>query len=170
MSDDLDELFEDEEIEAYCMTCRQKVPIDNPQAIWTRRGAPGTRGTCQVCGTTVFRMGKTAAYATLRYILDNDIPGKVNRVGNYFMTRLENLKQKFDSIAEVRGRGLLIALEFNQEIAERLVLFCLGRGLLVNKVKPNALRFMPPLITTEEEMDKAIGILGGALGEIRDAK
>lgn len=111
-----------------------------------------------------------AAYATLRYILDNDIPGKVNRVGNYFMTRLESLKQKFDSIAEVRGRGLLIALEFNQEIAETLVLACLGRGLLVNKVKPNALRFMPPLITTEKEGDKAIGILGDALEEIRNAK
>lgn len=111
-----------------------------------------------------------AAYATLRYIIDNDIPGKVNRVGNYFMTRLENLKQKFDSIAEVRGQGLLIALEFNQEIAETLVLACLGRGLLVNKVKPNALRFMPPLITTEKEVDKAIGILGDALEEIRNAK
>jgi len=111
-----------------------------------------------------------AAYATLRYIIENNVHGKAKRVGNYFMTRLESLKQQFDSITEVRGRGLLIALEFNQEIAERLVMFCLGRGLLVNKVKPNALRFMPPLITTEEEVDKAIDILGGALGEIRDAK
>ena len=86
------------------------------------------------------------------------------------MTRLESLKQKFDSIAEVRGRGFLIALEFNKEIAEKLVLDCLGRGLLVNKVKPNALRFMPPLITTEKEVDKAIGILGDALEEMRNAK
>ena len=111
-----------------------------------------------------------AAYATLRYIIKNEIPKKVKRVGNYFMTRLGSLKQKFDSISEVRGRGLLIALEFNQEIAEPLVLACLGRGLLVNKVKPNALRFMPPLIITEEEMDQAIGILEDALGEIRHAK
>lgn len=63
MNDDFDELFEDDEIEAYCMTCRQKTPIDNPQPIWTRRGTPGTRGTCSICGTTVFRMGKTAAHA-----------------------------------------------------------------------------------------------------------
>lgn len=66
--DDLDTEIndEDEEIEAFCMTCREKTPMDNPQAIWTRRGAPGVRGTCSVCGTTVFRMGKTAAHETIK--------------------------------------------------------------------------------------------------------
>jgi predicted acetylornithine/succinylornithine family transaminase len=107
-----------------------------------------------------------AAYATLKYIIDNNISGKVERVGKYFKTRLETLKQQFDFITEVRGRGLLIALEFNQEIAEKLVLACVDRGLLANKVKPNALRFMPPLIVTEKEVDKATGILGDVLGEI----
>jgi len=111
-----------------------------------------------------------AAHATLKYIIDHNIPTKVKRVGNYLMTRLESLKQQFDFITEVRGRGLLIALEFDREIAERLVLACIDRGLLVNKVKPNALRFMPPLIITEKQVDKAIGILKDALGEIRNAK
>jgi len=111
-----------------------------------------------------------AAYATLKYIVARKIPAQVKRVGDYFLTRLESLKQEFDFITEVRGRGLLIALEFNQEIAEKLVLACIGRGLLVNKVKPNALRFMPPLIITEREVDKAIGILGAVLGEVRAAK
>ena len=106
-----------------------------------------------------------AAHATLKYIIDQDIPAQVKRVGNYFMTRLESLKKQFDFITEVRGRGLLIALEFNQEIAEKLVLACLDRGLLVNKVKPNALRFIPPLIITEKEVDKAVDILLNALGE-----
>jgi acetylornithine/N-succinyldiaminopimelate aminotransferase len=111
-----------------------------------------------------------AAYATLKYIIDHKIPGKVKRVGNYFLTRLESLKQQFDFITEVRGRGLLIALEFNQEIAEKLVLACIDRGLLVNNVKPNALRFMPPLIITEKEVDKAIGILRDVLEEMRNSK
>jgi acetylornithine/N-succinyldiaminopimelate aminotransferase len=111
-----------------------------------------------------------AAYAALKYIIDNNISGKVERVGNYFMTRLESLKQQFDFITEVRGRGLLIALEFNQEIAEKLVLACVDKGLLANKVKPNALRFMPPLIVTEKEVDKATGILGDVLGELRNTK
>lgn len=106
-----------------------------------------------------------AAYASLKYIIDNDIPGKAERVGNYFMTRLEELKQHSDVVTEVRGRGLLIALEFSQEIADQLVLACVDRGLLVNKVRPNALRFMPPLIITEKEVDKAIGILADVLTE-----
>jgi acetylornithine/N-succinyldiaminopimelate aminotransferase len=41
---------------------------------------------------------------------------------------------------------------------------CLERGLLVNKLKPNALRFMPPLIIGKKEVDEALGILGEALG------
>ncbi|MGA8849451.1 MAG: aspartate aminotransferase family protein [Dehalococcoidia bacterium] len=111
-----------------------------------------------------------AAHATLKYIIGHNITAQVKRVGGYFMTKLESLKQQFDFIAEVRGRGLLIALEFDQEIAEKLVLACLDRGLLVNKVKPNALRFMPPLIITEKEVDKAVGILKDALGEIQNTK
>jgi acetylornithine/N-succinyldiaminopimelate aminotransferase len=111
-----------------------------------------------------------AAHVALKYIIDNDIPGQVKRVGNYFMTRLESLKRQFDFITELRGRGLLIALEFNQEIAEKMVLSCVDRGLLVNAVKPNALRFIPPLIITEKEVDKAIGILGDVLGETQNPK
>jgi acetylornithine/succinyldiaminopimelate/putrescine aminotransferase len=70
----------------------------------------------------------------------------------------------------VRGRGLLIALEFNQEIGDKLQLALLDRGLLVNRLKPNAVRFMPPLIITEKEVDKALGILREALGEIQNTK
>lgn len=68
MNNNPDELYDEDEdvIEAYCMTCKQKTPMDNPEAIWTRRGAPGTRGTCSVCGTTVFRMGKTDAHTFMK--------------------------------------------------------------------------------------------------------
>ncbi len=66
MNDELDAFLDDDFFEAYCMTCKQKTPMENPQAIWTRRGAPGTRGTCSICGTTVFRMGKTPAHDKLK--------------------------------------------------------------------------------------------------------
>jgi predicted acetylornithine/succinylornithine family transaminase len=111
-----------------------------------------------------------AAHAALKYQIDHNIPAQAKRVGNYFLTKLESLKQQFDFITEVRGRGLLIALEFNQEIAERLLLACLNKGLLVNRLKPHAVRFMPPLIITEKEVDKAVGILKEVLGEIRNSK
>jgi acetylornithine/N-succinyldiaminopimelate aminotransferase len=97
--------------------------------------------------------------ATLKFIIDNDIPNKVKELGQYFIAGLERLKAKFDFIVEIRGRGLLLALGFTDDIAEELVLACLKEGLLVNPVKPNALRFMPPLIITEKDVDEALGIL-----------
>ena len=108
-------------------------------------------------------LASAAAFATLKFILDNDVPAKVRQVGQYFTGKLEKLKSKFDFIVEVRGRGLLQAMEFNREIADSLVMACLERGLLVNGVKPNALRFMPPLIIGEEEVDQAKEILQQAL-------
>jgi len=97
--------------------------------------------------------------ATLKFIIDNDIPNRVKELGKYFITGMEKLKAKFNFIAEIRGRGLLLALGFTDDIAEELVLACLKEGLLVNPVKPNALRFMPPLIITEKDVDEALGIL-----------
>jgi predicted acetylornithine/succinylornithine family transaminase len=97
--------------------------------------------------------------ATLKFIIDNDIPGKVKKLGQYFIAGLEKMKAKFSFIVEIRGRGLLLALKFTDNIAEELVLACLKEGLLVNAVKPNTLRFIPPLIITEKDVDEALGIL-----------
>jgi predicted acetylornithine/succinylornithine family transaminase len=100
-----------------------------------------------------------AAYATLKYIIDKDISGNVKKVGKYLMEALEGLKKKYSFITEVRGRGLLIAIEFSSEIGQDVLMACLEKGLLVNKVKANALRLMPPLIIGNKDVDKAIGIL-----------
>lgn len=104
-----------------------------------------------------------AGYATLKFIIDNDISGKVKTVGQYLSQGLENLKPKFPFITEVRGRGLLVAVEFKNDIAPSLVTACLEGGLLVNQLKPNAIRFMPPLIIGNGEVDEALGILGSVL-------
>ena len=107
-----------------------------------------------------------AACATLKFIIDNDIAGKVREVGQYLIGGLEGLKQKYQFITEVRGRGLLVAMEFNSEMAASVLTACLDRGLLVNRVKPNALRLMPPLIIGNGEVDEALGILDKALSSI----
>jgi len=111
-----------------------------------------------------------AAHAVLKYMIDHNIPAQVKRVGNYLVTKLQGLKQEFDFITDVRGRGLLIAIEFNQEIAEKLVLACIDKRLLVNRLKPNALRFMPPPVITEKEVDEAVGIVKEVLREIGKTK
>ena len=107
-----------------------------------------------------------AAYATLNFIIDNDIPGKVSKVGQHLIDRLENLRQKHQVISDVRGRGLLIAVEFSSDIAKSVLESCLDKGLLVNRLKPNALRFIPPLIIANEDVDEAAGILDKALSSI----
>ena len=110
-----------------------------------------------------------AACATLKFIIDNDIPGSVDRVGRYLSARLEALRSRFDFVVDVRGRGLLKALEFDRDIADSVLMACLDRGLLVNKVKPNTLRFIPPLIIGEKEVDQAMGILEEVLAEVGQA-
>ncbi|MDP2719932.1 MAG: aspartate aminotransferase family protein [Dehalococcoidia bacterium] len=110
-------------------------------------------------------LAAAAGYATVRFIVENNLPDKADRLGKYFVSGLENLKKQFNIISEVRGRGLLIALYFREDIAEELLKICLKKKLLVNRVKPNALRFIPPLIITERELDEALMILKESLGE-----
>jgi len=107
-----------------------------------------------------------AACAVLKYVIDNDIAGNVKKVGQYLMEGLEELKKKHSFITEVRGRGFLVAMEFNSDIAQDVLMACLEKGLLVNKVKPNAVRLVPPLIIGSKEVDRAIGILDKALSGI----
>jgi len=57
-------------------------------------------------------------------------------------------------------------VEFDSDIAESLLTACLDRGMLVNRLKPNTLRLMPPLIIGKSEVDEAISILDEALSGI----
>jgi acetylornithine/N-succinyldiaminopimelate aminotransferase len=107
-----------------------------------------------------------AAYATVKYIIENNIVENVRKVSQYFIGRLEELKSKYNFVTDVRGRGLLLAIEFDREIADDVLKACLENGLLVNRVKPNALRFMPPLIIGSAEVDEAVNILDKVLAAV----
>jgi DNA topoisomerase I len=52
-------------MEAYCVKCKQKREINEPQAVFTDNGTPATRGVCPVCSTKLYRMGRTEAHAGL---------------------------------------------------------------------------------------------------------
>jgi predicted acetylornithine/succinylornithine family transaminase len=107
-----------------------------------------------------------AAYATLKYVIENDIPGNAKKVGQYLMEKLNELKAKYSFITDVRGRGLLIAVQFDKEIAKAVVEACIKNGLLVNRLKPNAIRLIPPLIITSKHVNEAVGILDKVFSEI----
>ena len=100
-----------------------------------------------------------AGYAVLSYIIDNHIPGHVQKAGSYLYDGLVSLAGKYDAITGVRGKGLLLAVGLKDEISADLVLKCMEKGLLVNNVKPDALRLMPPLVVTEKDIRKALDIL-----------
>ncbi len=55
----------DEQLQAYCFKCKDKRTLLDPQAEWAANGSPGTRGTCPVCGGTIYRQGNTEAHETL---------------------------------------------------------------------------------------------------------
>ena len=106
----------------------------------------------------------TAALATLETIFEEGILENCRKVGEYFLSKLGELKKKHSRIREVRGRGLILAVELTVPGAE-FVLKSMEKGLLINCANGNVLRFVPPLILTRQDVDRAVGILDEALEE-----
>ena len=104
-----------------------------------------------------------AGAAAAKVIVDENIPALASETGAYFQGKLNALAEKYDFITEVRGMGLLIALQMNIDIAGATVTAALPEGLLINAVRPNMIRFMPPLNATRDEIDEAVAILDNVL-------
>jgi acetylornithine/N-succinyldiaminopimelate aminotransferase len=92
-------------------------------------------------------------------ILEGLLPS-IRRVGDYFRGRLEELARKYAFLREVRGRGLMVGLEMSVP-GKQMVLDAQAQGLLINCTHDTVLRFLPPYIVTEKEVDAAIKILDG---------
>ena len=107
-----------------------------------------------------------AAYAGTKFLIDNDIPTHVKEMEVHLLDRLNQLKSRFSFVTDVRGKGLLAAMEFDSDISGQVLTNANEAGVLLNGVRPNAVRFMPPLTVTAEEIDEAVGRLGDALGKI----
>jgi acetylornithine/N-succinyldiaminopimelate aminotransferase len=102
-------------------------------------------------------------YAVLEYILNNDIPAHVTQQSEYLVNKLKELQSVHKNIKEIRGMGLLIGAVFDSDMCNDLVMKCIDKGLLINAVKPNIIRFMPPLIVENKDIDKAINIIDKCL-------
>ena len=90
-------------------------------------------------------------------------------MGQQLRAGLENLAQKH-GLGEVRGEGLLLALELGADIAPQVVHACRERGLLLNAARPQCLRFMPRLNSTAEEITLGLAILAGVLKDFCNAE
>ena len=105
-----------------------------------------------------------AANASTRYIVENNISARARQMGERLRKGLDSLKAK-KLVSDVRGMGLLYAAEFSTEISADVVSACNASGLLLNPVKPNAIRLMPPLTVSEAEIDTALERLEAGLTE-----
>ncbi|MBP1966922.1 aspartate aminotransferase family protein [Paenibacillus aceris] len=117
------------------------------------------------------QMGMAAGLATLKYIKEHDIPGKVEQLGVHLRTRLNELKLDVNCIGDVRGRGLMVGVEIVNaketldglghypqypELARRIQQECFQRGLIleVGGRHSSVMRFLPPLIVTQQQLDE----------------
>jgi len=112
-------------------------------------------------------LGCAVADAVIRYLLDHNIPGRVARLGAAALRRMGPWKDRFASVVtDVRGRGLLMAVEIAHEpAATRINDLCRRRGLLINQTQGTVLRLFPALTITEEELESGLQIMEGALGD-----
>ena len=100
-----------------------------------------------------------AGTAVLRYVIENDIPSHAKDMGELLLAGLTKLKKEFKFIKDVRGKGLLQAVEFDQDIARGVALLCLEQGLIVNNLKPDLIRLIPPLVVQPADIAKALRLL-----------
>lgn len=96
----------------------------------------------------------TAACTVLETILKPGFMDNVQETGQYLKDRLQNLKDRFDFICDVRGLGLMLGLQLKNTIDGKDIVYrCLEQGLLINCAGNNTLRFVPPLIVTKSDVD-----------------
>ncbi len=110
-------------------------------------------------------LSTAAALATLQVLTQEGVIEQAASVGKAFMAQLNTLAEKHDSIVEVRGKGLMIGVEFQNPVAP-LIEKMQESGIICGPAGPNVLRFLPPLIITEEQTRKVVSVLSACLGEM----
>lgn len=100
-----------------------------------------------------------ASYAAVSEIIDKKLDENAKEVGEYFRAELAKLPH----VVEVRGLGLLVGVEFDDDIAMHVKHVAFDNRLLMSVIKPNTIRMVPPLIATKEDCDKAVEIIKKAL-------
>jgi acetylornithine/N-succinyldiaminopimelate aminotransferase len=89
----------------------------------------------------------------------------VKSVGNYLYKKLDEVAAKYDFITDHRGVGLMQGLEFNMNVKD-IIADCINSGLILISAGTNIIRFVPPLVISNEDVDKMIVILEGVLSKL----
>jgi [amino-group carrier protein]-gamma-(L-lysyl/L-ornithyl)-L-glutamate aminotransferase len=103
-----------------------------------------------------------AGTATLRYILDNDLPSQARRKGKLFLDKLKEMGEEHQLTREARGLGLMLAFELRVDIQE-LLNEAMSAGAIFTYSGRTIVRMLPPLVITERQIDKSVRILGDAI-------
>lgn len=101
----------------------------------------------------------SAGIAVIRYLLENDLAGRAEMLGKYLIEKLRILQSKYQIIKDVRGMGLMLAIEFKKPVAAALMKNALENGLILNKVSENTIRFLPSLVINKKDIDFLIRFL-----------
>ena len=101
-------------------------------------------------------LASAAALATLEAMQAENAMQNAEKVGAYFARKLGDWGAQTELAGPVRGRGLMLGLELNRPIARDLMLKSLENGLVFNAVGDAVLRFLPPLIISESDVDEAM--------------
>jgi acetylornithine/N-succinyldiaminopimelate aminotransferase len=104
-----------------------------------------------------------AGVAAMRYLEEHDLMGNAQRTGQALLDELRNLKESGAGIGDIRGMGLMVAFDLDQPVAQDVVKQGLEKGVIVNATGPNTVRLVPPLIISHGEVEKAVGLIAGAI-------
>jgi predicted acetylornithine/succinylornithine family transaminase len=110
-------------------------------------------------------LAMSAALATLRTMLSIDAPQRAAEASKWLVARLSDL----DGVVSIRGEGLLLGVVLDGPIAGDVVARALSNGLIVNAVRPDVVRFTPPITISDEEINEAVVRFGTSLAAAREA-
>jgi acetylornithine/N-succinyldiaminopimelate aminotransferase len=106
------------------------------------------------------------AIAVIDTIEQEGLLAKINETGEYFKQQLHHLAARHESVVDVRGMGLMLAMEMNSaDFAKQIVAKMLERRILINRTSETVLRFLPPFIMGREHVDMAVSALSEIIGE-----
>ncbi|MCA9825164.1 MAG: aminotransferase class III-fold pyridoxal phosphate-dependent enzyme, partial [Dehalococcoidia bacterium] len=115
-------------------------------------------------------LAAAAGVATMRHILDEELPQRATQASERIRERIAAIEDRVPMVTGLRGLGLLLAITLAEDVSADVVVECRERGLLANNVRPNAVRLMPPLNVTDEEIDRACQIFEEAVAAVVAAR